>query len=166
MNIILTNKSTFSVKVTTNKQDFVLLPKQLINADFDEKSLIKLSFTTTEKFNAKSIANKLMLNISCTYRIENINENQHIDISNSVFEFDNSALLLPFAYSYLKLDNADTVLTSCSADNEKSIKKMYFAFALFGEGGFDFLFNIFSVAFQMRRIKKLCDIEKIKSTIE
>ena len=29
-----------------------------------------------------------------------------------------------------------------------------------------FLFNIFSIVFQMRRIKKLCDVEKIKKLIE
>lgn len=166
MNILLTNTSTLSVKVTTNKQEIVLLPNQSVNTDYDLESTIKLSFISTDKFDVKSIANKLMLNISCTYSVKNIKENQLINISNEVFEFDSSALLLPFAYSYLKLDNADTVLTSCSADNEKSVKKMYFAFALFGEGGYDFIFNIFSVAFQMRRIKKLCKVEKIKSIIE
>ena len=107
-----------------------------------------------------------MLNVSCTYSIETISENQNIHISNKIFELDSSTLLLPFAYSYLTLDNVNAILTSCIADNEKAIKKMYFAFALFGENGYDFLFNIFSIAFQMRRIKKLCDVEKMKKLIE
>ena len=29
-----------------------------------------------------------------------------------------------------------------------------------------FIFNIFSIVFQTRRIKKLCDVEKIKKLIE
>ncbi len=166
MNISLTNTSVFSIKATINSQEIILLPNQSVNTDCDQKTLIKLSFINTDRFDAKSIANNLMLNVSCTYSIETISENQNIYISNKIFELDSSTLLLPFAYSYLKLENVNAILTSCVADNEKAIKKMYFAFALFGENGYDFLFNIFSVAFQMRRIKKLCDVEKIKKLIE
>lgn len=166
MNILLTNTTVFSIKVTTNSQEIILLPNQSVNTDCDQKSLIKLSFINTDRFYAKSIANNLMLNVSCTYSIETISKNQNIHISNKIFELDSSTLLLPFAYSYLTLDNVNAILTSCIADNEKAIKKMYFAFALFGENGYDFLFNIFSIVFQMRRIKKLCDVEKIKKLIE
>lgn len=166
MNILLTNTTVFSIKATTNSQEIILLPNQSVNTDCDQKSRIKLSFINTDRFDAKSIANNLMLHVSCTYSVETISENQNIHISNKIFELDRSTLLLPFAYSYLTLDNVNAILTSCIADNEKAIKKMYFAFALFGENGYDFLFNIFSIAFQMRRIKKLCDVEKIKKLIE
>lgn len=123
MNILLTNTTVFNIKVTTNSQEIILLPNQSVNTDCDQKSRIKLSFINTDRFDAKSIANNLMLNVSCTYSIETISENQNIHISNKIFELDSSTLLLPFAYSYLTLDNVNAILTSCIADNEKAIKK-------------------------------------------
>ena len=98
MNILLTNTTVFSIKATTNSQEIILLPNQSVNTDCDQKSLIKLSYINTDRFDAKSIANNLMLNVSCTYSIETISENQNIHISNKIFELDSSTLLLATVY--------------------------------------------------------------------
>lgn len=148
MNILLTNTTVFSIKVTANSQEIILLPNQSVNTDCDQKSRIKLSFINTDRFDAKSIANNLMLNVSCTYSIETISENQNIHISNKIFELDSSTLLLPFAYSYLTLDNVNAILTSCIADNEKAIKKMYFAFALLVKTDMIFYLIFFPLPFK------------------
>ncbi len=174
MNTYLTNTTKFSITAKVNSIEYLLEPNQVQSMSVYDNDKIVLSIvnkTNKKSYSEKFInsLNSLVLNVSCTYLIKNLTENENIQIANEIYEFDENALLLPFAYHYLKpsINNTNTQLqlVQCEADNVKTIKRIYFIFALLGDGGFDFLLNIFSITFQMHRIKKLCDDNKILQII-
>lgn len=173
MNIFLNNTTKYSINAKINSIEYLLEPNQTRQLSANDNDTIVLSITdnianktTGEKL--KDSLKNLVLNVSCSYIIKNLTENENIQIVNEIYEFKENALLLPFAYHYLKanMDNTQFRLVSCNADNAKAIKKIYFIFALLGDGGFDFLLNIFSISFQMHRIKRLCNNDKILSVIK
>lgn len=168
MNIFFNNTTKYSISVKINSIEYLLKPNQVQQLSVYDNDKIVLSTvhnTINKSYSEKlkNSLNNLVLNVSCTYLIENLKENENIQIANEIYEFNENALLLPFAYHYLKprINNTQLQLVQCKADNVKAIKKIYFIFALLGDGGFDFLLNIFSISFQMHRIKKLCDNNKI-----
>ncbi len=172
MNIFFTNTTKYLIIAKINSIEYLLEPNQVqqLSAYDNDKIVLSIVNNTVNKSykeKLKNSLNNLVLNVSCTYLIKNLKENENIQIANEIYEFNENALLLPFAYHYLKpcINNTQLQLVQCEADNVKAIKKIYFIFALLGDGGFDFLLNIFSVSFQMHRIKKLCDDNKILQII-
>lgn len=168
MNIFFNNASKYKINIKANFTDYVIEPNQTQQISVNNNDIIELSIF--DDFNNNSYSKRLknslknlLLNVSCAYLINNLNENDSIQITNEIYDFDEHALLLPFAYHYLKAEKSgkSLQLTQCKATNTKSIKKIYFIFAILGDGGFDFLLNIFSISFQMNRIKKLCSDNKI-----
>lgn len=172
MNIFLANKTKHSIKAKCNSNEYFLSSNQtqkLSVNDNDKLTLTIINNTDSNSYEKKlnKALNNLVLNVSCVYLIKNLNENENIQITSDIFEFKENALLLPFAYHYLNaiINDRRLQLIKCKANNVKQIKKIYFVFAILGNGGFDFLLNIFSITFQMQRIKKLCNESKIFKTL-
>lgn len=170
MKLSFNNISKFPVKIGNGTEVYEIYLNRVKEIAFNDKYEVTLSITEIAK-KAKSITknslNKLFLNVSCTYCFEFPVECDTVIICDEFYEFE-SNLLLPFAYHYLKINNGSEQfkLISCKATNVKSIKKLYFCFALMCNGGFDFLLNIFSIIFQIHRIKKLCKNDKIYDTLK
>ena len=168
MNIFFNNVSKYSINVKVGFTEYVIESNQTQQISVNNNDTIELSIF--DDFNNNSYSKRLknsiknlMLNVSCTYLLNNLKDNDSIKITNEIYEFDQHALLLPFVYHYLKAETSGKYLqlTQCKATNTKSIKKIYLIFAFLGDGGFDFLLNIFSISFQMHRIKKLCSDNRI-----
>lgn len=173
MNIFLSNSTKYSINIKINSIEYLVEPNQTHQLSVNENDKMMLSIIDNNISNSysekiKNSLKNLVLDVSCIYLIKDIKENENIQITNKIFEFEENALLLPFAYHYLNVNknNHQIQLIQCKANNVKKIKKIYFIFALLGDGGFDFLLNIFSISFQMHRIKKLCEDNKIFTTIK
>lgn len=170
MKLSFNNTSKFPVRISNGSGIYDIYPNQVKEIAFNDKYEITLSITETDKkikSTTKNSLNKLFLNVSCTYYFELPVEYNTFIVCDELYEFE-SNLLLPFAYHYLKINNGSKQfkLISCKATNVKSIKKLYFCFALMCNGGFDFLLNIFSIIFQSHRINKLCKNDKIYDTLK
>lgn len=168
MKIFLSNSAKYSICVKINSIEYFLEPNQTQQLFVNKNDELMLSIIDDNVSNSfgekfKRTLKNLVLNVSCTYLIKNLDENDTIQITNEIFEFEENALLLPFAYYYLNAtaNGSQLQLVHCKADNVKTIKKIYFIFAFLGDGGFDFILNLFSITFQMHRIRKLCDDNKV-----
>lgn len=170
MNVFLNNTANYPVKVIINSVEYSLNSNQTQKINLAGEGIKLAAVITDENRNSsfvsskiKNAVNKLFLNVSCTYVLDNISDGDTLFLHNRLYEFKDNSLSLPFAYHYLTVDNESKnfVLLDCNGTNVHSLKKIYFFFSLLGNGGFDFLINIFSIFFQMKRINKLCEHKKV-----
>lgn len=170
MNIFLNNTANYPVKVVINSVEYSLRSNQTQQINLTGENIKLTAFIIDEKNDSglvssklKNAVKKLFLNVSCTFILDNISDGDTLYLHNKIFEFQDNWLALPFAYHYLTVDNGlnKYELFDCIGTNVRTIKKIYFFFSLLGDGGFDFLINIFSVFFQMKRISKFCDHKKV-----
>lgn len=170
MNVFLNNTANYPVKVIINSVEYLLNTNQIQKINLEGESIKLTAVIIDENRNSgfmsskiKNAVNKLFLNVSCTYVSDNISDGDTLSLHNRLYEFKDNSLSLPFAYHYLTVDNLSKkiMLLDCNGINARTVKKIYFIFSLLGNGGFDFLINIFSVFFQMKRINKLCEHKKV-----
>lgn len=170
MNVFLNNTANYPVKVIINSVEYSLKSNQTQQINLAGEDIKLTTFIIDEKNDSgfvsskiKNALKKLCLDISCTFALDNISDGDILYLHNRIYEFKDNLLSLPFAYHYLTVDNESKnfVLLDCNGTNVHSLKKIYFFFSLLGDGGFDFLINIFSIFFQMKRINKLCEHKKV-----
>lgn len=170
MNVFLNNTANYPVKGIINSVEYSLNSNQTQKINFEGESIKLTAVITDENRNSsfvsskiKNTINKLFLNVSCTYVSDNISDGDTLSLHNRIYEFKDNSLFLPFAYHYLTVDNQSKkiMLLDCNGINVRTVKKIYFFFSLLGDGGFDFLINIFSVFSQMKRINKFCEHKKV-----
>lgn len=170
MKVFLNNTANYPVKVIINSVEYLLEPNQTQQIDLVGEDIKLTTFIIDEKNDKDFVSSKikntfrnLCLDISCTFVLDNISVGETLYLHNRIYEFKDNLLSLPFAYHYLTVDSESKkfLLLDCNGINVHSIKKIYFIFSLLGDGGFDFLINLFSVLFQMKRINKLCEHEKV-----
>lgn len=170
MKIFFYNQANYPVKMKINSFKYLLQPDQVQEIIINEKrvqfSVVVADEDDSQKFAALKLKNtlkKLFLNVSCTFMLDNVSNGDTLYVQNYIYEFKDNALLLPFAYHYLTVSHNTEKLKpfDCNSINARSVKKLYLLFAILGDGGFDFLLNLFSVVFQMRRIHKLCQPKKV-----
>lgn len=174
MNVFFRNQANYPVKIEINSFECLLQPNQIQKFILNEKK-IKCSVVVADEDNRQSFAatkikntlKKLFLNVSCTFVLDDISNGDTFYIQNHIYEFTDNSLLLPFAYHYLTvLHNMKKLKPlDCNGTNVNSVKRLYLLFAILGDGGFDFLLNLFSVVFQMQRIRKLCQPKNILATV-
>lgn len=171
MKITLSNQSKYDIEINCENQKVLLKSNSIQDINISNSPLILRASISGELVQDDIIPKKLLetlsnmsLDIDCTYELKNICDGMTLDITNDIYSFSGESFFLPFLYAYpvIKSANVEVNLIDCFGKNINKVLKLYRRLALFVRiGGDGIIIGIFSVIFELFRVKRLCKKEKI-----